>query len=310
MSLLVQGPFQNSCRLSRILSSIRRPAASKAKRKPSSLPSEGRIELDSHADSIILGANCVILSHTAQSCEVMPYSNTYDAITDVPVVTGATLWTSPHDGDEYILIFNEALWMGNTLQHMLVNPNQLRVYSTTIQDNLFASSPLKFDPPTSPTIPLTTMGTIIYCNTRAPSDHELSTVPHIPLSSSATWDPHNVVFPTHCVAGEDHQLQISSISSSAHDLTSTIHDPVTFHISSISSSAHNLTSTIHDPVTFHSRLVSLVQVHAPLKSPDELPSVPTFQSKGRHSSVTPKDLSEQWFIGLKKAKDTIKNTMQ
>ena len=80
--------------------------------------------------------------------------------------------------------------------------------------------------------------------------------------------------------------------------------------SSISSSAHGLTSTIHDPVTFHLRLVFLVQVHAPLKSPDELPSAPTFQSKSRHSSVTPEDLSERWLIGLKKAKDTIKNTTQ
>ena len=130
--------------------------------------------------------------------------------------------------------------MGNTLQHMLVNPNQLQAYSTTVQDNPFASSPLKFEQPTSPTISLMTMGTIIYCNTPSPSDHELSTLPHIPLSSSATWDPHNVVFPTLCVVGGDDQPQISSISS---------------QISSISLSAHNLTSTIHYPVTFHSRLV-------------------------------------------------------
>ena len=181
--------------------------------------------------------------------------------------------------------------MGNTLQHMLVNPNQLQAYGTTIQDNPFASSPLKFDPPNGPIIPLTTMGTIVYCNTRAPSDHELTTLPHIPLSSSATWDPHNVIFLTHCVEGEEHQPQISLISS-------------------ISSSAQDLTSTIHDPVTFHSRLVSSVQVHAPLKSPDELPSTSTFQSKSRHSSVTLEDLSERWLIGLKKAKDTIKNTTQ
>ena len=178
--------------------------------------------------------------------------------------------------------------MGSTLQHTLVNPNQLRAYGTTIQDNPFASSPLKFEPPTGPTIPLMTIGTIIYCNTRTPSDHELSSLTHIPLSSSATWGPHNVVFPTHCVEGEEHQPQISSISSSANDLA----------------------STIHDHVTFHSRLVSLVQVHAPLKSPDELPSAPTFQRKCRHSSVTPEALSERWFIGLKKAKDTIKNTTQ
>ena len=132
------------------------------------------------------------------------------------------------------------------------------------------------------------MGTIIYCTTRAPSDRELSSLPHITLSSSATWDPHNVVFPTNCVEGGEHQQQM--------DISS---------ISSISSAAHDLTSTIHDPATFHSRLVSSIQVHAPSKSPEELPTVSTFQSKSRHSSVTPEDLSERWFIGLKRAKDTI-----
>ena len=208
VSLFAQGPAQCYCHLSRIISSVRRPAAAKAKRRPTSLPTEGRIELDSHADTIVLGANCIILSHTGQSFEVMPYSDTYNAITDVSVITGATLWTSLHDGDEFILIFNEALWMADTLQHTLVNPNQLRAYSTTVQDNPFAPSPLKFEPPTGPTIPLMTMGTIIYCNTRAQSDCELLTLPHIHLSSSATWDPHNVVFPTHCVEEEEHQPQI------------------------------------------------------------------------------------------------------
>ena len=290
-SLLAQGLTQQSCRVSRIVSSVRRPAAAKAKKSPTSLPTHGRIELDSHADTIVLGANCIILSHTGQSCKVMPYSDTYNAITDVPVVTGATLWTSPHDGEEFILVFNEALWMGDTLQHTLVNPNQLRAYGTTVQDNPFAPAPLQFEPPTGPTIPLASMGTIIYCNTRAPNDRELSTLPHIHLSSSATWDPHNVVFPTHRVEEEEHQTQILSTSS-------------------ISTSANDLTSTIHDPANFHTRLISSIQVHAPSKSPEELPSVPTFQSKGRHSSVSPQDLSERWFIGLKKAKDTIKNTTQ
>ena len=294
VSLFAQGPTQRCCHLSRIISSVRRLAAAKAKGRPMSLPTEGCIELDIHADTIVLGAICIILSHTGQSCEVMPCSDTYDTITDVPVVTGATLLTSLHDGDEFILIFNKALWMGNTLQHTLVNPNQLRPYGTTVQDNPFVPSPLKFEPPTGPTIPVTTMGTIIYCNTRAPSDHELSTLPHIHLSSSATWDPHNVVFPTHRVEEEEHQPQILQISS----------------ISSLSSTANDLTSTIHDSATFHSRLISSVQVHAPSKSPEELPSAPTFQSKGRHSSVSPQDLNEQWFIGLKKAKDTIKNTTQ
>ena len=102
-----------------------------------------------------------------------------------------------------------------------------------------------------------------------------------------TWDPHNAVFPTHHVEEEEYQSQISLISS-------------------LSSSANNLTSTIHNPVTFYSRLISSVQVHVPSTPPDELSSALTFQSKSRHSSVSSQDLSERWLIGLKKAKDTIK----
>ena len=36
----------------------------------------------------------------------------------------------------------EALWMGNTLDHPLVNPNQLRHYGNQVQDNLMSESPL------------------------------------------------------------------------------------------------------------------------------------------------------------------------
>ena len=161
-------------------------------------------------------------------------------------------------------------------------------HGTAVQENPISSSLLNFDPTNGPIIPLTTMGTIIYCTTRAPSDQELSSLPHITLSSSATWDPHNVVFPSNCVEEGEHRTHISSISSSAHDLT----------------------STIYDPVTFHSRQISSIQVHAPSKSPEELPTAPTFQSKSRHSSVTPEDFSERWLIGLKRAKDTIRNTTQ
>ena len=139
-SFIAQGHEQRCHRVSRIVSSVRRPSAASVKKRPTSLPTQGRMEVDSHADTIVLGANTIILSHTGQSCEVLPYSDTYDSITDVPVVTGATLWTSPHDGDEFILIFNEALWMGDTLQHTLINPNQLRAYGTIVQDNPFAST--------------------------------------------------------------------------------------------------------------------------------------------------------------------------
>ena len=39
-------------------------------------------------------------------------------------------WTRQEDNQESILIFDEALWMGNTMNHTLINPYQLHAYAT------------------------------------------------------------------------------------------------------------------------------------------------------------------------------------
>ena len=41
-----------------------------------------------------------------------------------------------------------------------------------------------------------------------------------------------------------------------------------------------------------------------------VPHANTFQSKGRHSTVSPEELSEQWKMGLKQARDKISKTTQ
>jgi PhoPQ-activated pathogenicity-related protein len=91
--------------------------------------------MDSHADTVVLGKNCVILAYTGRECDVSPYTDYYDAIKGVPIVTGATAWTCQADGETYILVFNEALWMGETMDHSLINPNQLRHFGIYVQDN-------------------------------------------------------------------------------------------------------------------------------------------------------------------------------
>ena len=51
-------------------------------------------------------------------------------------------WTSATDGTAYLLIIHESLWMGNKLDHTLVNPNQLWAFGVSIQDNPFDAKPL------------------------------------------------------------------------------------------------------------------------------------------------------------------------
>ena len=42
----------------------------------------------------------------------------------------------------------------------------------------------------------------------------------------------------------------------------------------------------------------------------DVPEIKTFQSKGRHSSISPEELSEQWQIGIEQARETLKRTTQ
>ena len=84
----------------------------------------GRCELDSHADTIVAGANCIILQYTGKECSVQPYSDAYTPTHNVPIVHAATAYESQDSGQTYILIFNECLWMGDSMDHSLINPNQ------------------------------------------------------------------------------------------------------------------------------------------------------------------------------------------
>ena len=49
-----------------------------------------RCELDSHADTIVAGSNCIILNYTGQVCDVSPYRDDYAPVSDVPIVKAAT----------------------------------------------------------------------------------------------------------------------------------------------------------------------------------------------------------------------------
>ena len=235
----------------------------------------------------------MILHHTGKVCEVSPYSDDYEAIKDVPVVCGAMLWTDTADNQEYILVFNQSLWMGDSLTHSLINPNQLRAFGTEVQDNPFSKERLSIQPSHHDiTIPLQTLGTIIYADTRAPTDQELTRNQHIVLSSNADWDPHHVRFPSYAVE-EENRSTINNIQTRQHCHV----DP-------------SFVSTIDDPATFAERLISSVQVHNLNMDKADVPSAQTFHTKERKTTVTAADISERWFIGLAQAEKTIRATTQ
>ena len=85
--------------------------------KSSSYAYYGIYEMDSHEDTIVAGKNCVVLEYSGKECDVSPYRENNETIKNVPVANVAMTWQLPTHGDMFILVFNEALWMGIQWKH-------------------------------------------------------------------------------------------------------------------------------------------------------------------------------------------------
>ena len=82
----------------------------------------GKCELDSHANTICAGRNCRLLSRTGQCCDVRGFHDDLSDVKDVPVAMVATAVTTC-EGEIYILVLNEVLYFGESMDHTLINPN-------------------------------------------------------------------------------------------------------------------------------------------------------------------------------------------
>jgi len=148
-------------------------------RKISATSREGQHKIhhgrtDSHANTIVFGKNCVVLAFTRRQCDVSPYTDTYASIKSVPIAKAGTAWTSPESGTTFILVFNEGHWMGNKMDHTLVNPNQMRLFGIMVQDNPVCESPLYIIMEDGDfVLPLQVKGTNVMANTRTPTAQEL-----------------------------------------------------------------------------------------------------------------------------------------
>jgi len=263
----------------------------------------GRIELDSHADTIVFGKNCVVLAFTGRECDVAPYTDTYDSIKSVPIAKAGTAWTSPESGTTFILVFNEGLWMGDKMEHTLVNPNQMRLFGITVQDNPVCESPLYLTTEDGDfVLPLQMKGTNVMAITRTPTAQELHDCTHIILSSEHPWDPHRVKFPESSRTVQEEIEMQRSIGGVRVSRVGVIWEETTNEKLS--------EAEIFDMDGVLNRLISSVKISKVEVQVQDVPAARPFESKERHTSVTPEDLSERWSIGLGQAKETLKRTTQ
>jgi hypothetical protein len=278
-----------------------------------------KMEADTHADTTVAGKNCVAMHFTERSCGVQPYSDEYEPIPDVPIVTAATGFTSKN-GMNYILVFPEALYMPN-LDHSLFNPNQLRHFGTVVQDNPYDAEPMCIKSADNTfTACLDSVGTDIFLKTWAPSDADLKTYPHVVLSSNAQWSPKLVRFPgtSHLDQAEIESRNVCGVQTMEEclrdrkvghemkeDLIFSIDELRTSIISSARVTYEDLQARIISQLRFKELPPPVLP--GPIEERD-IKAPYTFLSEDRHSNTTPVDLSERWGLSVAQAALTLKAT--
>jgi hypothetical protein len=194
----------------------------------------------------------------------LPYTEVYESVKTVPIVSGATAWTDERSGANYILVINEALWMPYTVTASLINPNQLRVYGITVQDNLFAGPICLSNEGEADVISISmfAVGTNTSINTRTPTQEELDSCQHIILTSDTEWEPNDIKLPQVGAAHRDASMNLESTQGE-----------------------------IYNELGFSQRLIASCRVQSTAVVRD-LPKTPTFHTEERRSSVTPEQLAD------------------
>ena len=163
---------------------------------------EGRTELDSHADSPVVGRNVIILSDSGQTANVTGFTKDLGRCMSIPIVRAAVAYSDEYTNMTSIIIINNALHI-KSMEHNLIPPFMMRLAGVTVnecpkfmcenptvEDHTIYFPGTKWDQ-ASLRIPLQIHGTISYFPSRIPHRQELEDCQSYDLTPNMPdWDPH------------------------------------------------------------------------------------------------------------------------
>ena len=269
-------------------------------------------EIDNHADTICLGANCMPIYFTGELCDVAPYTDEYKLKKDVPVAQGATAYTDIITGETIIFILNQGLWFGAELPNSLWNPNQIRNFGHPLCDDPFdPNRKLGFmiDGREDKFIPFEIFGSSIGLKTRVPTEDEYRTCTHYVLSSEARWDPGKALAGTQ--GDPEQQRLIEGVRINEETINANPREPQVLVSDSEIDIVMTSVSSAYSDGALLNRLVSAVKIVSYFE-PDENEideendgkpySIHAANTKSRHYKVTPDILAQRFGCGIETAR--------
>ena len=95
---------------------------------------EKRTELDSHADTSVVGHDTALLIHDYETpVRVQGYNGDVGERSNCRIVSAAVAYDHPASGDVYMLVIHQAILIPN-MPHNLLCPMQLRDHGLTVND--------------------------------------------------------------------------------------------------------------------------------------------------------------------------------
>ena len=255
--------------------------------------SQFMLEMDSHADSPVVGNHAHVLEYTGRKVSVSGFTDALGKPMLVEVVHALIVYDCDTTGKSHLLMINNALLVPS-LTCCLINPFIMRLAGLHVNEcpKFLAPSPTEcnhsiYFPDENLRIPLKLEGIISYIPCRSPlPDEILDSDSFLPLTpQSATWDPHVSVYSSQEESMMNYQGEVKNPPPRkflVSKILSRTMDPTTF--------AHDLVSSVSDN-SFSSHHVAAVK-----------------SVNGVDTGLDPLTLSKTWNIGLETAKRTIQQT--
>jgi len=245
---------------------------------------------------------------------------------EFPSATVGTVWTDPNNGESYLLVIHNAIYIGDSLSHTLLNPNQMRCNGVRVDDcpPQFDSRSLHAIVVSDPkvTIPMELSGVISYFLSRKPTLQDLEQLERITLTGTAPWNP-NAPLPIEDIPFKASAVDVSDPYGDSRLISAVkINELIPIDVSQPSDDTlhkaliqsvnvcldEDLESTV---AAFNISVVKQADedvLFQPEPEPDA--AVASVQAKQSKPTITPEQLARQWNIGLDTAKRTLKVTTQ
>jgi hypothetical protein len=166
-----------------------------------------RTELDSHANMPVVGRHAYLISDTGRVADVSPFTPDYSSM-QLRIVDAAVQYNCPYDGESYILVIRNALYVPS-MKNNLLPPFVLRQAGLQLND----TPKIQVDDPTIEEhsilftetgfrIPLSLWGTFSYFPSSKPTATEMQESENIYMLTNDRFDPHDDSF----AANEENML--------------------------------------------------------------------------------------------------------